>query len=140
MTIKQYIHGEGTDYQLWGNVGRFLVDIEMQKKMGNCISSKPGDIWWVSVTHKSKTTGFASARLMKNGHLYLRYFYSSEETGLGLGDENLITKAINYANENGCSLVYTNWHKESAILAKLGFKAIPRARGDFCQWELELKK
>lgn len=138
MTIKQYVHGGGSDYQLWGNVGRYLVDQDVQKKMGNCISSVPGDIWWVSLTPKSKTTGFAVARPMKGCSLYLRYFYT-EENGLGLGEENLVAKAIRHARENGCNLVYTNWHKDSAVLNKLGFKSIPRSRGDLCRWELEIK-
>lgn len=139
MAIKEYIHGTGTDYQLWGNVGRLLVDRSIQEKMGNCISSNPGDIWWVSLTHNSKTNGFASARVMKGGHLYLRYFYSDDTNSLGLGEETLISKAIRYAQAHGCSMVYTHWHKDSAILTKLGFKSIPCARGDFCRWELEVK-
>lgn len=139
MAIKEYIHGSGTDYQLWGNVGRFLVDRGVQEKMGNCISSEPGDIWWVALTHNSKTTGFACARLMKNKTLHLRYFYVAEQNPLDLGEENLINKAIKHAEANGCSAVYTNWRKESPVMEKLGFKSTPRAKGDFCRWELELK-
>ena len=140
MAIKEYTHGAGTDYQLWGNVGRFLVDIGVQKEMGNCISSEPGDVWWVSLTHKSQTTGFASARLMKNGHLYLRYFYKPQDSGLGLGAESLVKKALQYARDHGCDLVYTNWHKDSVLLEKLGFKPLPRERGNFCRWELAMEK
>lgn len=138
MTIKQYIHGDGTDYQLWGNIGRFLVDTEIQDKMGGCISSRHGDVWWVSLSHNSKTMGFASARQMNGGHLHLRYFYSDEKNGMGLGDETMITKGINYAKATGCNLIYTNWRKDSNVLTKLGFKSIQRARGNFCRWELTL--
>lgn len=140
MPIKEYIHGDkSTDYQLWGNVGRYLVDLEVQKKMGNCISSNPGDIWWVNLTPKSKTVGFSAARMMKNGSLYLRYFYSEEENALGLSEVILINKAISHAKANGCKLVYTLWHKDSEVLKRLGFKSIPRERGDFCRWELDLE-
>lgn len=139
MPIKEYVHGESTDYQLWGNVGRYLVDIRVQEKMGNCISSNIGDVWWVNLTAKSKTLGFAVARLMKNGNLYLRYFYSEEENSLGLSEIILINKAINHAKEKGCKTVYTLWHKNSEVLSKLGFKAIPRERGNFCRWELTLE-
>jgi hypothetical protein len=139
MAIKEYIHGEGTDYQLWGNVGRYLVDIRVQEKMGNCISSKVGDIWWVNLTAKSKTLGFASARMMKNDSLYLRYFYSEEENSLGLSEVNLINKAINHAKTNSCKMVYTLWHKNSDVLPRLGFTSIPRDRGNFCRWELNLE-
>lgn len=140
MPIKEYVHGDGNDYQLWGNVGRYLVDIRVQEKMGNCISSKVGDVWWVNLTAKSKTLGFASARMMKNGSLYLRYFYSEEENSLGLSEINLINKAITHAKDNGCKMIYTLWHKDSEVLQKLGFTAIPRDRGNFCRWEKDLKE
>ena len=140
MAIKQYVHGDGKDYQLWGNVGRFLVDRSVQAAMGNCISSEPGDIWFLCLTHNKRTRGFASARMMKKKRLYLRYFYVAEQSPLGLGEDVLISKTINYAKENGCTMIYTNWERKSVTLAKMGFTAIPRKRGDFCRWELELER
>lgn len=139
MAIKEYVHGEGKDYQLWGNVGRFVMDRKVQARMGNCISSDPGDIWWVNLTHKSETKGFASAREMKNGTLYLRYFYSAEQNALGLSEEVLIKKAVNHAQAKGMPLVYTNWHKDSAVLQKMGFVAQMSKRKNFVRWELKLK-
>lgn len=140
MAIKEYVHGAGKDYQLWGNVGRFVMDRKIQQLMGNCISSDPGDIWWVSLTHKSETKGFASAREMKNGSLYLRYFYSAEQNALGLSEEVLIRKAISHAKEKSMPLVYTYWHKGSEVLAKLGFTEKPKERGSFTRWELRIDK
>ncbi|MCO7246383.1 hypothetical protein [Halomonas sp. Mc5H-6] len=138
MAIKEYVHGGGKDYQLWGNVGRFVMDRKVQELMGNCISSEPGDIWWVNLTHKSETKGFASAREMKNGTLYLRYFYSAEQNALGLSEEVLIKKAVNHAQDKGMSLVFTNWHKGSEVLTKMGFVAQPTKRKNFARWELKL--
>lgn len=140
MAIKQYIHGAGKDYQLWGNVGRFLVDRTVQSAMGNCISSRNGDIWWLCLSHNKQTRGFASARIMKNERLYLRYFYCAEKSPLGLDENVLIAKAIKYAKEKTFTMVYTHWEKNSEILANMGFIAIPKARGDFCRWELKLEE
>lgn len=139
MAIKEYVHGGGKDYQLWGNVGRLVMDRKIQQLMGNCISSEPGDIWWVSLTHKSKTRGFASARVMKNGSLYLRYFYSVDSGGMGLADEALVMRAINHAREKGLALVYTYWLKDSSLLPNLGFTAKANKRGRFCRWELSIQ-
>lgn len=138
MAIKEYIHGDGKDYQLWGNVGRLIVDKTIQDKLGIHVTSDVGDIWWVSLTHKSKTKGFASARPLKNKNLHLRYFYHEDEKGLGV--QALIKKAINHAQANGFVAVVTNWHKDSELLPKLGFTAIPRKTGKFCRWELEIKQ
>lgn len=136
MAIKEYIHGGGKDYQLWGNVGRFIVDKTVQEKLGIHVTSDEGDVWWVSLTHKSETKGFASARPQKNKKLHLRYFYHQDET---LGLKALIQKAINYGKENKCEAVYTNWHKDSELLPMLGFVPIPRETGKFCRWEYDLK-
>lgn len=139
MAIKEYVHGEGKDYQLWGNVGRFVMDRKVQELMGNCISSDPGDVWWVSLTKNSETKGFASARKMKNGTLYLRYFYSAEQNALGLSEEVLVKRAVNYAKEQGLPLVFTNWHKDSPLLKKMGFVAQPTKRKNFARWELKIE-
>jgi len=119
-----------------------VMDRKIQQLMGNCISSDPGDIWWVSLTHKSETKGFAAARPMKNGTLYLRYFYSAEQNALGLSEEVLVRKAINHAREKGMPLVYTYWHRDSELLAKLGFTAKPgpKNKGHFIRWELNLEE
>ena len=137
MPIKEYIHGDGKDYQLWGNVGRLIVDIEVHKKLGTAISSKEKDIWWVNMTEKSMTTAFASARPMLNKNLHLRYFYSVNDNKMEL--KTLILRAINYAKENGFKLIYTNQPKNCALLEQLEFKPIPRERGVFVKWEMNLK-
>lgn len=140
MAIKEYVHGGGKDYQLWGNVGRLVMDRKIQQRMGNCISSEPGDVWWVSLTHKSETRGFASARPMKNGSLYLRYFYVVEQGSLALAEETLVRKAINYAKGQGMPLVYTYWLKHSDLLPRLGFAPRENKRGQFCRWELSVEQ
>lgn len=137
MPIKEYVHGQ-QDYQLWGNVGRLIVDRRVQEKMGNCISSEPGDVWFVNMTHKSETRGFASVRIMKNKSLYLRYFYTVDDDLLG--QEVLITRALNFGSEHGCKCIYTNWHKDSVILRAMDFKSSPRERGNFCRWERILEE
>lgn len=136
MPVKEYVHGQ-QDYQLWGNVGRLIVDRRIQEKMGNCISSEPGDVWFVNLTHNSETRGFASVRIMKNKGLYLRYFYAVEDDLFG--QEVLITRALKFGKDNGCKSVYTNWHKDSVILRAMNFKPSPRGRGNFCRWEISLE-
>lgn len=133
--IKQYTHGKD-DYQLWGNVGRLLMNLEVQKTLGGAANSAEGDIWFVAMTHNSRTTGFAALRLQKNKTARLRYFYSEDADGLEL--ETLINKAISCARENGCTSLMTLWRKDDALLAKLGFTAEPPARGTFCRYDLEL--
>lgn len=138
MPVKEYVHGEGKDYQLWGNVGRLIVDAEIHKKLGTAVSSKNKDIWWVVMTEKSYTTGFASARPMLNKNLHLRYFYSSDDNELEL--KTLINRAVHYARDNGFKLVYTNQPRDTDLLAKMGFNPVPKEKGNYIRWELKLKE
>jgi hypothetical protein len=136
--IRKYIHGQD-DYALWGHVGRFLVNKSIQDHIGTCITSEPGDVWWVALTHKKETMGFSSARLLKNKTVHLRYFFSVSQTSLDLAEKTLINQAITYAKENNCASVHTSWRKESPLLESMGFIAKPREKGDFCRWELTLE-
>lgn len=136
MPIKEYIHGDGKDYQLWGNVGRLIVDPTVHKKLGVAVSSKEKDVWWVNMTEKSCTTGFASARPMQNGNLHLRYFYSADDNAMEL--KTLVMRSVRYAREHGHKQIYTNQPRDMVWLAKLGFKPIPKEKGIFIKWEMEL--
>lgn len=138
MPIKEYIHGKN-DYQLWGNVGRLIVDKKVQEALGIHVTSEVGDVWWVNMTHKSETRGFASARMQKNKNLHLRYFYTVDDEGdAEMALKTLVMKAINYAKENGATMIYTNWHKDSKMLPKMGFVPKEKEKGKFCRWELDL--
>lgn len=134
MPIKEYVHGDGKDYQLWGNVGRLIVDVEVHKKLGTAVSSKEKDIWWVNMTEKSMTTGFASARPMLNKNFHLRYFYSSTDSEMEL--KTLIMRAVNYAKEHDFKMIYTNQPRNFTLLEQLGFKPIPKEKGNFIKWEM----
>lgn len=136
MAIKEYTHGDGKDYQLWGNVGRLIVDIAVHKKLGTAVSSKEKDIWWVNMTAKSFTTGFASARPMLNKNFHLRYFYSANDDEMEL--RTLIMRAINYAREHDFKMIYTNQPKDLNLLAEIGFTPIPKEKGNFIKWEMQL--
>ena len=138
MPIKEYVHGDGKDYQLWGNVGRLIVDIEVHKKLGTAVSSKEKDVWWLNMTEKSMTTGFASARPMLNKNFHLRYFYSADDSEMEL--KMLIMRAVNYAKEHDFKMIYTNQPKDCTLLKQLGFKPIPRDKGVFIKWEMNLKE
>ena len=138
MPIKEYIHGDGKDYQLWGNVGRLIVDVEVHKKLGTAVSSKEKDIWWVNLTEKSMTTGFASARPMRNKNFHLRYFYSADDSQMEI--KTFIMRAIKYAKANDFKLIYTNQPRDLTLLEQMGFTPIPKEKGNFIRWEMNLKE
>ena len=137
MPIKEYVHGDGKDYQLWGNVGRLIVDVEVHKKLGVSVSSKLKDIWWVNLTKKSQTTGFASARPMLNNNLHLRYIYSDSDSDIEL--KTLIINVVKYAKANQFKLIYTNQVRDMTLLSQLGFVQKPRDKGNYVRWELPIK-
>lgn len=138
MAIKVYIQGKSdrTDRELFGLIGHYLVDAAIQEELGIAVTSKPGDIWFVSEHRNGEVRGFATSRLLKNGKLHVRFVYCKEEALLVC--KAMIQKAITQATEFECDAVFTNDRSTSGMWNEFGFKATQRARGEFCRWELSL--
>ena len=135
MAIKVFIQGKSpfSDRELFGLVGRFLVSAEIQEQLGMAITSRDGDIWFVSEHSNGEVRGFATSRLMKTGSLHVRFVHCQDDALLVC--KAMITKAITQAKEFDCRSVFTNDRETSTLWQEFGFSAVPRARGTFCRWE-----
>jgi predicted signal transduction protein with EAL and GGDEF domain len=101
MTIKTFHQGksQASDSELFGLVGRFLVDLKMHERLGTAITTNDGDIWLVSITGKGEVRGFATARKIKTSGLHIRFVYCPD-------DAPLMCKAmITMAHELGLRVV-----------------------------------
>ena len=52
--------------------------------------------------------------------------------------KTLVMRAVRYAREHGYKQIYTNQPRDMVWLEKLGFKPIPKEKGIFIKWEMEL--
>lgn len=137
MRIKTYIQGELTDRELFGLVGRQLVDKDLHDALGTAITAVDGDVWWVATNSKSELRGFMTARLLQNNSLHMRFLYCADDALLIC--RTLISRVIDYARQADYDMLWTNDRGSSTIWIDFGFVAKPRVRGTFVRWEKNLK-
>lgn len=137
MAINSYIQGESQrkDAELFGLIGRWLVDRAVHEHLGTAITSEPGDMWTVSVDSKGKAKGFLQARAMKSA-LHIRFVFCVDSSPLVC--RTLIERATRQATESECDAIWTNDRDSAEVWSDLGFTFTPRERGQFGRWEKQL--
>lgn len=140
--IKEFILGADwrTDNELFGMVGSRILDVNVHNRLGAAVTSKPGDVWYVTLTEKKDVRGFAVLRIMKSTKaLHIRFIYSDLEKDKMLR-QNLIRKALGYAEREGLKMAWTNDRDTEHQWAELGFVAQLKTRGSFVRWEKTLEQ
>jgi len=138
MTIKTFHQGksQASDSELFGLVGRFLVDLKMHERLGTAITTNDGDIWLVSITGKGEVRGFATARKIKTSGLHIRFVYCPDDAPLMC--KAMITNLLKLAEDEGCMAVFTNDKPNNPFWPEFGFSFTARARGTYGRWNKEL--
>lgn len=136
--IKVFTQGlkEKDDQELFGLVGRWLVDVKIHQQLGTAITSNDGDVWFVSIPEKGSPRGFANGRLLKNGKFHIRFVYCVE--GSPMICEAMIKKFLNEAAKQGSKEIYTNDIEVNQYWSDAGFEFTPPARGRYGKWIKQL--
>lgn len=134
--VKDIIQGESlrADRDFFGRIGHLLTDADLHESLGMPITSRPGDLWALSINSKDELRGFITSRVVGNA-LHLRFLYAVAP----MVRKTLIHHAIASARERGLTAVYTNDKPEAPEFACAGFTFTPRARGTFGRWALGLE-
>lgn len=134
MTIKMFLQGKSasSDRELFGMVGKFIVDATLHEKLGTAITSQDGDIWLVSITGKGEVRGFSTSRKLNAG-LHIRFVHCPNDSPLMC--KTMISGLLKLAESDGCKCVWTNDKPDNEFWPEFGFKFTPRARGIFGRWE-----
>jgi hypothetical protein len=133
MSIKEYVLGGHKDPELFGYIGRFLVDKAVHDKLGTAVVSQDSDMWWVMLNGKNQVRGFSTARVMKNDALHLRFVFCVDDETLVL--RTLLNRVIKFAEESYCKRIFINERTNFPLLEKLGFSFAAPTRGSFVKWE-----
>lgn len=140
MAIKQIILGNSppaAERELFGLIGRWLIDKDIQAQLGVAVTADDGDIWYLATDGKGCPRGFATARVMKNDRMHLRFLYCVPDADLVC--RTLINRCIKDAKSHGCAAIWSNDRETATIWPSLGFTATPKARGAFVRWALDLE-
>jgi hypothetical protein len=138
MRILEYVQGgnSDSDRELFARVGPWVIDPKVHQALGTAVTAARGDLWWVAATSGGDTAGFATARLLANKTMHLRFVYTLADASLA---RELIQCAIDHAEQARRTSVWTNDRETATVWKRLGFKPTPRARGSFVRWDKALK-
>lgn len=134
--IKKYIQGnKESDYELFGSIGKILMELTMHKAIGMAPNSIDGDVWCVVKDKSGYVVGISNARMMKNKGFHVRYIYTLKD---GIKEE-LIKFHIKIGRELNAVRVFTNDLKKECLWNKNGFITHQQNhKGNYIRWELEL--
>ena len=127
MKLTTYIQGDDDNQKLFSEIGVFLISKKVHDELGTAITTQNSDTWITATNKSGKCLGFITYRQLKNG-IHIRFVYGEDETIHNKLIETVLIKIGSYS-------VWTNDRKTATIWKEFGFKAKPRATGNFCRWE-----
>lgn len=129
--IKTFIQGNfKTDRTLFRLLGANVISPVVHEELGVPVTGEDGDVWILDIANGS-AVGFAQLRACKNGEAHLRYLYSARRDSR----ERLVRAALEWAEDQEATHIYTNARKTDTLWARFGFVSTGTRRGSFVRWE-----